>query len=105
MAARPLDQPREDRRRAGGAGRPRRRAGGLPRRARNSRIPGAPRPRNTEWQRDLSVSHNGIGDVLVAQGDRAGALAAYRAGLEIRETLARRDPGNTEWQRDLSVSQ
>lgn len=29
-------------------------------------------PANTEWQRDLSVSHNKIGDVLVAQGDGPG---------------------------------
>ena len=61
-------------------------------------------PGNTEWQRDLSVSHNKIGDVLVAAGEREGALNSYRAGLAIAETLARRDPGNTEWQRDLSVS-
>ena len=26
-------------------------------------------PANTQWQRDLSVSHDRIGDVLVAQGD------------------------------------
>ena len=44
---------------------------------------------------------NGQGDVLVAQGDGPGALAAYRAGLKIREALAQRDPANTEWQRDL----
>jgi hypothetical protein len=43
--------------------------------------------------------------VLVAQGDGAGALAAYQAGLTIREGLAKRDPANTQWQRDLSVSQ
>jgi len=50
------------------------------------------------------VSHDKIGDVLVAQGDGTGALAAYRKGFEIREGLAARDAGNTEWQRDLSVS-
>ena len=50
------------------------------------------------------MSYNKIGDVLVAQGDGAGALAAYRKGLGIREALAARDPANTEWQRDLSVS-
>ncbi len=59
---------------------------------------------NTEWQRDLSVSHDKIGDVLRSQGDGEGALKAYRTGLAIRETLAQRDPANTEWQRDLSVS-
>jgi predicted negative regulator of RcsB-dependent stress response len=61
-------------------------------------------PANTQWQRDLSVSHERIGDVLVAQGDGPGALAAYQAGLTIREGLAKRDQANTEWQRDLSVS-
>jgi hypothetical protein len=50
------------------------------------------------------VSNNKIGDVLVAQGDGPGALAAYQAGLAIREGLAKRDPANTQWQRDLSVS-
>jgi hypothetical protein len=40
----------------------------------------------------------------MAQGDGPGALAAYQAGLTIREGLAQRDPANTEWQRDLSVS-
>jgi tetratricopeptide (TPR) repeat protein len=61
-------------------------------------------PANTQWQRDLSVSHERIGDVLVAQGDGAGALAAYRNSLTIAEALAARDPANTQWQRDLSVS-
>jgi len=61
-------------------------------------------PANTEGQRDLSVSHDGIGDVLVAQGDGPGALLAYRKGLEIREALARRDPGSALWQTDPAVS-
>ncbi len=61
-------------------------------------------PTNAEWQRDLSVSYNKIGDVLVAQGNLDEALARYRDGLAIRERLAAADPGNTEWQRDLSVS-
>jgi tetratricopeptide (TPR) repeat protein len=59
----------------------------------------------TGSERDLSVSQDRIGDMLVTQGDRDDALAAYRAGLAIREALARRDPANTQWQRDLSVSQ
>jgi tetratricopeptide (TPR) repeat protein len=48
---------------------------------------------------------NGRGDVLVAQGDGPGALAAYQAGLVIAEGLAKRDPANTGWQRDLFISQ
>jgi len=61
-------------------------------------------PGNAGWQRDLSVSHNRIGDVRRAQGDLPGALQAYEASLEIREGLAASDPGNAGWQRDLSVS-
>jgi tetratricopeptide (TPR) repeat protein len=61
-------------------------------------------PSHLAAQRDLSVSHERIGDVLQAQGDGPGALAAFRLSLGIRETLAARDPANTQWQRDLSVS-
>jgi hypothetical protein len=38
--------------------------------------------------------------VLVAQADGPRALAAYQAGLAIREGLAKRDPANTQWQVD-----
>jgi hypothetical protein len=61
-------------------------------------------PANTQWQRDLSVSQNKIGDVLVAQGDGPGALAAYRKGLAIGDALAARDPANVQWQVDVAVS-
>jgi len=61
-------------------------------------------PGNAGWQRDLSVSHNKIGDVQREQGDLAAALTSYRASLAIRERLAKADPGNAGWQRDLSVS-
>jgi tetratricopeptide (TPR) repeat protein len=50
------------------------------------------------------VSHNKIGDVLVAQGNLAPALDSYRASLAIFERLAQADPGNAGWQRDLIVS-
>ena len=40
-------------------------------------------PANTQWQRDLSVSHEKIGDVLVLQGDSDGALAVYREALAV----------------------
>ena len=61
-------------------------------------------PNNAGWQRDLSVSHNKIGDVLVDQGDLSGALDSYRPSMAIRERLAKADPNNAGWQRDLSVS-
>ena len=61
-------------------------------------------PANTEWQRDLSVSHNKLGDVAIAAGDLAAARTAYQACQDIAARLAAADPANTEWQRDLSVS-
>jgi tetratricopeptide (TPR) repeat protein len=61
-------------------------------------------PTNTQWQRDLSVSHNNIGDVQAAQGDAPTALTSYQASLEIRQRLAKTDPTNTQWQRDQAVS-
>jgi tetratricopeptide (TPR) repeat protein len=61
-------------------------------------------PGNAGWQRDLSVSHERIGNVLTAQGNLDGALKAFQAGLKIAERLAAADPGNAGWQRDLSVS-
>ncbi len=54
-------------------------------------------------ERDLSVSHERIGDVWVAQGDLGGALSSYEAGLAIAAKLAAGGPGNAGWQRDLSV--
>ena len=61
-------------------------------------------PGNAGWQRDLSVSHDQIGDVLRAQGNLPAALDSYQASLAIADRLAKADPGNAGWQRDLSVS-
>ncbi|KDB50426.1 hypothetical protein X805_39850 [Sphaerotilus natans subsp. natans DSM 6575] len=38
------------------------------------------------------------------QGDLAGALKSYQAGLEIRRRLAERDPDNAWWKCELSIS-
>jgi tetratricopeptide (TPR) repeat protein len=57
----------------------------------------------TGWQRDLSVSYDRIGGVLVARGNLDEALKSYRDSLAIRELLADSDRSNTGWQRDLSV--
>ncbi len=61
-------------------------------------------PANIQWQRDLSVSHNKIGDVLRDQGDGPAALVAYRKDLGIAEALAVRDPDNALWQTDVAAS-
>ena len=54
-------------------------------------------PGNAGWQRDLSVSHERIGEVQQAQGDLAAALTSYQASLAIAERLAKADPGNAGW--------
>ena len=61
-------------------------------------------PGNAEWQHDVSVSLDKVGDVRLAAGDRAGALAAYEESLAIMRKLAAADPGNAQWQRDVGVS-
>ena len=61
-------------------------------------------PDNADWQRDLSVSYNKVGDVLVEQGNLTEALKSHRDSLTIAERLAKADPNNAGWQRDLSVS-
>lgn len=53
---------------------------------------------NSEWQRDLSVSQDRIDAILQAQGDLAGALKDFQAGMVIRERLTPLDPGNSAWQ-------
>ena len=59
---------------------------------------------NTEWQRDLSVSHSRLGELAVTAGDLATAQQHFTADLVIAERLAAADPTNTDWQRDLSIS-
>jgi tetratricopeptide (TPR) repeat protein len=61
-------------------------------------------PSNSQWQRDLSVSHDMVGETQCAQGDLTGALESYHAGMAIRQKLAATDPSQSHWQRDVSVS-
>jgi hypothetical protein len=66
-------------------------------------------PGSAGWQRCLSVSHIKIGALLMAQGDLAGAGAAFRASLTIAERLSAADPGNapagsTTWRRRTTRS-
>ena len=76
----------------------------VPRQPRHSDRLAKADPGNAGWQRDLSVSYNKIGEVLVAQGNLPEALKSFRDSLAIRDRLAKADPGNAGWQRDLSVS-
>src|ERR1039457_3349057 len=50
-------------------------------------------PVNAQWQRDLSVWYNKIGDILQAHGDFARALKAYRASMEIDDDGTPHGPG------------
>ena len=61
-------------------------------------------PGSTDYQHELSVADAKVGDVQVAQGKLADALASYQACLAIMQRLAKSDPGKAGWQRDLSVS-
>jgi phage tail protein X len=64
----------------------------------------AANPGSAEAQRDLSVSLNKLGDVLVQAGDLAAARERYQASLAVAERLAAANPGSAEAQRDLWVS-
>jgi hypothetical protein len=57
-----------------------------------------------DWRRERCSLLDGPGDVLVAQGDLAGALAAYRESLEVMRRLAALDPTNAVWQKDVAYS-
>ena len=72
--------------------------------ARASRPDAASQPSNAEWQRDVSISYDRIGDALKAAGRREEALGSYWKSLAIREKLAASDPGNAEWRDDLHIS-
>ncbi|WP_170990927.1 CHAT domain-containing protein [Herbidospora galbida] len=61
-------------------------------------------PTNAQAQRDLSVSHERLGDLLTTRGDLDTAHQHHTASLHIRESLAAADPSNAEAQRDLSIS-
>lgn len=55
-------------------------------------------PDNSEWQHDLAVAEEKIGDVQQAQGDVAAAIASYQASLAIRNRLAAAGGNNSQWE-------
>lgn len=61
-------------------------------------------PSNTGWQRDLSVSHEKIGDLEEARGDVAAAAAAYERSLPIAADLAARFPDHPQFQGDIDIT-
>ena len=61
-------------------------------------------PDRADYQRDLSVSYERMGDLYRALGQGEQARAAYQQSLEIRERLAQAEPDRADYQRDLVVS-
>lgn len=61
-------------------------------------------PSNAGWQRDRSVSHERVGQILMAQGNLPAALGAFQASHAIRVRLATADPNSPDLQRDVAVS-
>src|SRR5262249_9457403 len=58
---------------------------------------------NAQWRRDLSISYERIGDILLKTGRKEQALLSFKSSFEIRKQLADADPGNLKRQRDLAV--
>jgi len=61
-------------------------------------------PRNTQWQRDVSVSLDKVGGVRVSRGDVDGALEVFEESLAVRRRLSASDPRNTQWRYDIAAS-
>jgi len=61
-------------------------------------------PDDAELQRNLSISYDKIGEILIVQGDLQAALASYSASLTIRATSAEKDHSSEAWRRALSIS-
>jgi len=57
-----------------------------------------------DWRRELSIAHNRVGEALLRSGDPAGALAAFRAGLDERERVRPADDDAAQAGRDIAVS-
>ena len=61
-------------------------------------------PNRADYQRDLSVSYERMGDLLRALGQGEQAKTFYEKSLRIRERLAADEPNRAHYQRDLSFS-
>lgn len=61
-------------------------------------------PTNAEWQRDLSISLDKIGNIATTEGNLDAALLFFSEAKSISERLASTNPANASWQRNLSVS-
>ena len=64
----------------------------------------AAEPTRADYQRNLSVSYNNMGDLLGSLGQGGQALGYFEKSLAIAERLAAAEPNRADYQRDLSVS-
>ncbi|TMH35459.1 MAG: ATP-binding protein [Betaproteobacteria bacterium] len=60
-------------------------------------------PANLNWQRDLSIYHEKMGNVLMAESNLGGAVQEYRTSMDIVQQLVEQDHRDASWQRGLSV--
>jgi tetratricopeptide (TPR) repeat protein len=67
------------------------------------RLAGA-EPDRADYQRDLSVSYERLGDLQRALGHGEQALELFTQSLEIAQRLAGAEPDRADYQRDLSIS-
>ena len=61
-------------------------------------------PDRADYQRDLSVSYNKVGDLYQSLGQGEKAREAYLNALQIRERLAESEPDRADYQVDLASS-
>ncbi len=61
-------------------------------------------PNDAQHQRDLSISFNKLGGVLLKLGRTDDALTQFQHAMKIRRVLAEADPNDFQKQRDLSIS-
>ena len=61
-------------------------------------------PDRADYQRELSVSYERVGDMYRALGHGEEARVAFAAALAVRKKLVTAEPGRADYQRDLSVS-
>ncbi|HEY5743792.1 MAG TPA: tetratricopeptide repeat protein, partial [Terrimicrobiaceae bacterium] len=69
-----------------------------------SRKLAAQHPAEAEWQYNLALSDQQIGNVLAAEGDLMKAFEAYEESMEKLQALVDQEKENSLWQRDLSVA-
>ena len=61
-------------------------------------------PNRADYQRDLSVSYNQLGDLVGSLGQGEQAQGYFEKSLAIGERLAAAEPNRADYQRDLSLS-